>query len=1362
MPNVKFTLVPVDYSRPYEEQPECKRHVIGAYANLARHNMTLTINTIMQAIGMPLFNENEIENAFSKSHRMELDTLDSTQKLNLQKRFYRHFPFFKRLKLEDEKKKSVQLGKLLGIMSDLTECMTMLRNTYTHYHPYVAPNKAVQQLELKKRIGKLIDQLFENSTRIYKKGEKIPHEGNELFTSQRKLTKKEIIILRNSDSSFDETLKTVQTEIEKRKKNYQTELKKRQELIAKGIKPNKELEPVSETEVHIGKDTYIVGSNGTSIKKIWNQYDRDPDYYARMCDDEKGLSDAGIVYFICLFLDKQVASDFMDEVGFTEQCYFSESNIIMLKELMSLNRIRMVKMRLDSEMNETALALDMMSELRKCPQPLYDVLDTSARNDFKDATTVKWEMEHQQEATVSYNQQEDEDNEFAPQKSTPRSTFVRWDDRFSELALQYIDRWKPFNDIRFHLNLGKYRFAFYNHTSEQSVDGRERLRILQKELHGFGRIQEVEAVLKERWKKNFDQKEVEDGLIKKKPDTEGQAPYVTEQRPRYNIDKKSNSIGLRWEGWDNGGNQTVKRKDGTVFTTGHYGDLAEKKMFIPNIPRPASTDPTKHENKAERLLQPQCMLNLFDLPALVFHRYLLEKYRKDVSLTEQIIKGCYNSMHSFLTDLSKGTIFPLEHYQIKVTDIPDRIRQLLEGKRLDNVERLKESAMRKLKERKARIERTQKSYYEKKDRIGNKDNKFDKMRATIKTGQLGRWLMQDIMDWIPQHSEARQKLTGQTYMVLQSSLTLLGQKINEDSLSTTITLKKLKVMMVNAKIVEEDIVGNKTDALIYHPFLHLVFSECYDDSVEAFYEKYLEKELNRIQQMIDWISKPVSNDAILGRYRYTPFIHHERTRWKPANSETLKLLATRYLERPLQLPKGLFTDSIRVLLNEIALENGLTADKVNLFANAVNAAQMISLYHTLIEGDDSQRFYHNEPTKIGTIKNPNAYGHLYRLFKKLYGNPNENSNRIYKFSTPEINRILTGKIDAITSTNQLLKIKRLDYKIYEYIIKEMKKEGTLKPIDVHLIVLDRKYADLNDYEEATTVQERLAIDKLLKEILKKLKNYEIDMIWEYYMKMKRMAKKVASNERAILRYKTQDVLLLYMARNILMAKSNNAESFKEGFMLENVRQGDALLDKTINFEWKVMIVSGTPDLEEKQQCSKTIVQNNMKMKNYGQFYKFASDHQRLSSLLSRLPDDIFQRAEIENEFAYYDTNRSEVFRQVYIIESKAYKLKPELTDDANAYKEWFTFIDKKSGKPRAKRNNFGELLKILAAGGDGVLDDVEKSLLQSTRNAFGHNTYDVDMQVVFNGKQDKMKVPEVANGIKEKILEQTEELKKNV
>ena len=253
-----------------------------------------------------------------------------------------------------------------------------------------------------------------------------------------------------------------------------------------------------------------------------------------------------------------------------------------------------------------------------------------------------------------------------------------------------------------------------------------------------------------------------------------------------------------------------------------------------------------------------------------------------------------------------------------------------------------------------------------------------------------------------------------------------------------------------------------------------------------------------------------------------------------------------------------------------------------------------------------------------------------------------------------------------------------------------------------------------------------------------------------------MFRKANNNERTIRRYKTQDMLLLIMARNILKARNQDGE-VNSNFCLKYVMT-DSLLDQPIDFQWKVQV-----KMKDGSNMSKTIEQKGMKMKDYGQFYKFASDHQRLESLLSRLPDDVFERAKIENEFSYYDTSRSSVFRQVYIIESEAYKLKPELEDDANAKDEydWFWYVDKR-GKNHPKRNNFLSLLEILAAGNDDILNEEEKRSLQSTRNAFGHNTYDVDLPTVFKGKKEKMKIPEVANGIKDKIEKQTEELKNNL
>ena len=1310
MTNKKFILVPVDYSKPYDEQPECKRHVIGAYANLARHNMTLTINTIMQAIGMPLFNENEIETAFSKPHRKKLEALDNIQKVNLQKRLYRHFPFFKRMKLEDETKKSVQLSSLLKVMSLFTSLMADIRNEYTHYRPYNKKEEQERQLKLKKEIAQKLQYLYENSSQAFKSSEGLVHADNEVMSALR-IPKDEVECFYPGSSGYENLLSTL-------------------------------------NDPKIPKSNLKLNMKTQVITRKVVKYVRNPDYQAYMMDDEKGMSDIAIVYFLCLFLDKQVAFSLMDEVGFDQQIKFkgkhADQQILYLRELMCMNRIRMVKAKIDSEMSDTALALDMLSELRKCPRPLYEVFCKEARDEFKDDTTIVWENARGEEA-IAVEENGDVDGEMdtiseeSAEKNTPRSTFVRWEDRFPLLALKYIDLTGMFDSIRFQLRLGKYRFAFYQHSAEYSIDGAERLRILQKELHGFGRIQEVNEAMKEKWHDMTEVKTVEDGQIYKKPDVAGQKPYVTEQNAQYAIDMKSHSIGIRWEGWHD--NHSAQ----------HYGDLDQSKMFIPNLPKkPVLPEGEQRQsNQAEPLLPPQCMLSLYELPAVLFYHYLLKKFQKDEKQVEKTIVDYYAKLKKFLMDVSEGTLQPtdeatlmceLQSRGLKMTDIPDKLKKILKGEVTDNTKRMERSALTRLNERKDKKRHALESFIAKRKVIGTKDNKFNKMRATIKTGALGQLLARDIMEWLTTDTKERMNLTGQNYVAMQTALSMMGQNFEFES-SKTVDCAQMKDIFIKANILPEN--DEDYDADLHHPFLLDVFDE-EPTSIEDFYKIYLEKEISYIDYMTTHFKKHKAKGAAL----YIPFLHCERLRWKNTEENSARQLASRYLQRPLQLPNGLFTEGISQLLTEIATNNAalakaLETQKKDAHQLQQNVAYMIRIYLKTVEKDHPQHFYNTTP--IDNTTSP--YCHIYRIFKKFFGEQKGRSNQTTTpaYTIEEIRAILNdkqllkNKIDFFVSeeVEEFRKQQNRDRRKYEdKQWKMLKKQNEMAPKGQHFNVKAEVEKRVNEFRN----EQRKAAELLAQDVRKKLE---------------RKLRKVNDNERTIRRYRTQDILMLFMAREILKAKSQD-QDFTKGFCLKYV-MSDSLLDKPVDFQWSVKMKD-----EKKQPLTKTIEQKGMKMKNYGQFYKFASDHQRLTSLLSRLPDDIFQRAEIENEFSYYDTNRSEVFRQVYIVESWAYKLKPELTDDANACEEWFYYIDKKTDKPRPKRNNFGELLKILAAGGDGVLSDVEKHLLQSTRNAFGHNTYDVDMPVIFQGKQGKMKVPEVANGIKDKIIEQAEELKKNL
>lgn len=198
--------------------------------------------------------------------------------------------------------------------------------------------------------------------------------------------------------------------------------------------------------------------------------------------------------------------------------------------------------------------------------------------------------------------------------------------------------------------------------------------------------------------------------------------------------------------------------------------------------------------------------------------------------------------------------------------------------------------------------------------------------------------------------------------------------------------------------------------------------------------------------------------------------------------------------------------------------------------------------------------------------------------------------------------------------------------------------------------------------------------------------------------MRKQAKQVEQTEHAIRRCQIEDIVMLYAARNILSPQNDQTPngtdtSQPQEFKLKHVQKGDELLERTIDFDWVV-------DIEGKQ---KTIRKKNMKMKDYGKFYKFASDGERLESLLAHLGGNVFKRADIEAEYAQYDDCRSQVFRYVYMLESKAYQLLAmqkdnpiDLLDDKNSTRDAFWFVSKegiRNGFEKFKKNLFKEYKK---------------------------------------------------------------------
>ena len=178
------------------------------------------------------------------------------------------------------------------------------------------------------------------------------------------------------------------------------------------------------------------------------------------------LSGVGIALLICLFLDKQYINLFLSRLPiFSSYNAQSEERRIIIRSF-GINSIKQPKDRIHSEKSNKSVAMDMLNEVKRCPDELFTTLSAEKQSRFR---------------IIS-----DDHNEVLMKRSS---------DRFVQLLLQYIDYGKLFKNIRFHVNMGKLRYLLK--ADKECIDGQTRVRVIEQPLNGFGRQDEVEALRKQ-------------------------------------------------------------------------------------------------------------------------------------------------------------------------------------------------------------------------------------------------------------------------------------------------------------------------------------------------------------------------------------------------------------------------------------------------------------------------------------------------------------------------------------------------------------------------------------------------------------------------------------------------------------------------------------------------------------------------------------------------------------------------------------------------------------------------------------------------------------------------------------------------
>ncbi|MDR0892234.1 MAG: type VI-B CRISPR-associated RNA-guided ribonuclease Cas13b [Mediterranea sp.] len=178
-------------------------------------------------------------------------------------------------------------------------------------------------------------------------------------------------------------------------------------------------------------------------------------------------NDNGVFFFLCLFLEKKYAFQFLGKLNGFKNTQGGRFRAQL--EAFTQLCCRLPYPKLDS----ADIALDMLNELARCPKELYHVLSAEKQKDFlaKEESTEQGMLEEEQ-----------------PDENEP--IMMRSGTRFPYFALRYFDESGKLEGIQFQLNLGRMHKA---EAHEKIINGEKRLHPILKEIHLFGHLSDYQT-----------------------------------------------------------------------------------------------------------------------------------------------------------------------------------------------------------------------------------------------------------------------------------------------------------------------------------------------------------------------------------------------------------------------------------------------------------------------------------------------------------------------------------------------------------------------------------------------------------------------------------------------------------------------------------------------------------------------------------------------------------------------------------------------------------------------------------------------------------------------------------------------------
>lgn len=692
--------------------------------------------------------------------------------------------------------------------------------------------------------------------------------------------------------------------------------------------------------------------NKTGIEKIAFEYKLD--------DAQGNLTDLGLAYFICFFLDKKQGHLFLNQFNAfkilaTKERENDSDAIVQERrkavaafELFTDYRMKIPSLRIESEASRSQLFMDMLGELKRCPVELFEQISVQDQDRF-------WVEPKDEEVANALRQ-----GKFSNENDGEQEVLLlRHDDRFTALAMRFLDESLAFQKLRFMVDLGNY----HHHVYPKKIGGEWQMRRLTQKMLTFGRLQDFS--LEKLYEKYGD-------LVQNpsKIDLTYDKPYIAATHPHYHYFEDNIAVKFVDGGFDAWPSLESQKKSRKPNREGYQPDFFISRDEFFSIALYAT------------LTRPEIRIKK-DEQETIF------------SETEKVLMQYRNRMRAFFTAVRDGQFLPLniaefpflpkdsdknetlrrkaalqsllyeQHPGILTANIPDDLLDYLinTGKEPVHVAASKklERMIEQTKRRLRRLERDLEL-----DKIGKANHR------EVKKGTLGTFLAKDLMMFQPVNSEGKGKATGLPFQTLQASIAFYMR-------DRTMLRKLFK---------ECGLIGSENP----HPFL--VHMRGFDqmNGVVDFYRTYLvarqyflESELRKCQQqgkaysLSHWLKMNRQSDRATRNYG--------------------QKLAGKYLEVPMNLARGLFLAPIR----EWMVRNGNEAFRTAVqSAERTNSVYLLRLYFDLVLQDSQQDFYES--------------GRAYKIFN-LFNNCQKgipDCEQFYK--TSEMNDSLLHQVKAWIQT----------------------------------------------------------------------------------------------------------------------------------------------------------------------------------------------------------------------------------------------------------------------------------------------------------------------------------------------------------